>query len=166
MSWFKRKNKKEENNLSSEQSSSITPKCSHKWVDFDLYFRFTKNIHHDTYGKEYYTYKWEIVEPYVCCWCKEREDKVLASCEGTNYPGDYEKELTNFLKEYKDHLSPKGLIEDKIQDMLHSIDREYLSIVASMFPERLGLKKEEIQEFLEKTQKEPIYERRIPTLHL
>lgn len=161
--WFRKKNKKEEQNQVIQPIIIENPKCSHKWVDFDLYFLESYKPLQSTSG-EYRSFKWEIIEPYVCCWCKKRDNVILAQQTGEIYTNQYNDALKAFITPYQERLKPKGLVEDQIQDMLHCIDREYLTIVASMYPEKLGLNPEDVKKFIEKTERINLNERRILTL--
>lgn len=97
------------------------PPCKHKWQDFPWIMRF------------YYDYdqrelKVEIIEPYVCIYCKERQDRVLIKDWYTN---ENKKEIDRLMDEYrekyKDYIEPEAIVEDKINDY-QMVDREWLEI--------------------------------------
>ena len=141
MNWFKKN--KNSNECKQEESIISKPPCNHKWRDFDWYIITDYKAKDDSKVGEFTA---ELIEPYVCCWCKKREDHVLSRIEATNIPY---KEIDNQIKEwkteYKEHIRGRAIIEDQIQDMQRSIDREYLDIVAACYPEKLGLTEQQKQ---------------------
>ena len=52
---------------------------------------------------------------------------------------ELDKVISDWKKEYKDHIRGRAVIEDEIKDMQQAIDRQYLEIVAACYPEKLGL---------------------------
>ena len=148
---FKRtKVKKEEEVVSVSAPIEIKPpECSHKWKDFHPFLK--ESYSHRS--NDSVQFCWEIVEPYVCCWCKKRDDQILVKNSGiANNIEDYNRRLENFKKPYLSILQPEGIVINEVQDMIHSIDREYLEIVASCFPEKPGLSKEDIDKIKNKTE--------------
>lgn len=141
MGLFSRKKKKE---LPIEpQVPAAPPECQHKWKDFDWYVEWnyfpsmTDNGMIITKRENYGELDIKIKEPYVCVWCKKREDKILRSI---HFDKINEQEAKNRFAEIckNPHVRPREEIEDEIADMEHSIDREYLSIVETMYPKHLG----------------------------
>ena len=117
----------------------VPKKCAHKWKDFDWYM-------YSSYNKYYQNLHIEIIEPYVCVWCKERENKVLFSNDFDikSYGAALQK-ADEIHDLYKDKIKPRAIVEDQIADMQHSIDHDYLRIVAKCFPDKLGLTPEEVK---------------------
>lgn len=120
----------------------VKQECKHKWQDFNWYLK--EEYHQLPTGP--IRYSWKIMEPYVCCWCHKRKDVILyqESGEVSNFK-NYNKRLEMFKLHCGNNLKPTPYVEDKVSDMIHSIDRTYLNIVAKLYPERLGLTKEEIE---------------------
>lgn len=95
--------------------------CKHKWQDFPWIMSF----YYD-YGQQ--TLKVIINEPYVCIYCKERQDRVLTR---DWYTGVDKEEIDRLMDKYrekfKDRVEPKAVVEDKINDY-QMVDREWLEI--------------------------------------
>ena len=66
----------------------------------------------------------KVIEPYVCIFCGERRDKVLASYTGTNYK-EGDKLLNELRNRFDNHIKYQEEVEDMINDML-LVDPEYL----------------------------------------
>lgn len=93
----------------------IQKKCEHKFQDFPWYL---------IWDLQYNRYLIKVVEPYVCIFCGERRDKVLASYTGTNYK-EGEKLLNELRNRFDNHIKYQEEVEDMINDML-LVDPEYL----------------------------------------
>lgn len=93
--------------------------CRHKWQDFPWIMRFYYN-----YGEG--TLRVEVVEPYVCIYCKERQDRLLIRDWYNEISGEQIDRLIQEYKEkYKEHCEHEAVIEDKINDF-QLVDREWL----------------------------------------
>ena len=101
------------------------PPCKHKWQDFPWIMRF----YYDYNGRKLEV---EIIEPYVCIYCKKRKNKVLIH---DWYTEEDEKSIDRLMDEYrekyKDYTEPEAVIEDKISDF-QMVDREWLEIVNAL----------------------------------
>lgn len=117
--------------------------CKHKWKDFDWYVTWNYKPHYDRIEERRLPYgelSIKVYEPYVCIWCKERHDKLLRSIDFDKIDEQEAKErFDSILK--NPHVRPREEIEDEIEDMKHDIDREYLAIVETVCPHRLGVRK-------------------------
>ena len=141
MGLFSRKKKKEP--PIEPQVPAAPPECKHKWKDFDWYVEWkyipcmTDNGMIITKRENYGELDIKVKEPYVCIWCKKREDKILRSIHFDEIGEKEAKERFDEIRK-NPHVRPREEIEDEIADMEHSIDREYLSIVETMYPKHLG----------------------------
>ena len=142
MNWFKKK----------KEPELIAPvfepqPCKHKWRDFDWYIEY---YWESEYGGNHRTLIIKIIEPYVCCWCKERKNHVLQQTIFRNLsPKNLNEAIADVTKDYKTRIKERAIVEDEIADMQMSIDREYLEIVAKCFPEKLGLSEEQYKKLKE-----------------
>lgn len=98
-----------------EQPEPVEKKCEHKFQDFPWFL---------TWNLESNYYKIDVIEPYVCIFCGERKNKVLASYTGNN-PKNGEKLLEQLHKRFDNHIKYQEEIEDMINDMT-LVDPEYL----------------------------------------
>ena len=120
----------------------VKQECKHKWQDFDWYLSEEYRVE----NAHKIIYSWKVYEPYVCCWCHKRKDVLLYKENGSvSTFKQYNKRLQVFKLNCGSNLKPTPLVEDKISDMIHSVDRTYLNIVAKLYPEKLGLTKQEIE---------------------
>lgn len=106
--------------------------CNHKWVDFHWYIK--------TYNDPNsfpYEYVCEILEPYVCIYCKQRRDEslMIKRCKSYKSLKDMVEDLT---KQYSDKIKPKVEIEDAIKDM-QLVDREFLRFAQIVNPNRFPI---------------------------
>ena len=86
MSWFKKK--KEVYSPKEETPILYTPKeCQHLWWDSSPYFMFSWNAYHNESNKKKEKDKQlgrltiKIYESYICCKCKQRDDRTLCTTE-------------------------------------------------------------------------------------
>lgn len=120
--WFFKKKKKEV----ITPSTPIKRECQHKWKDFPWYIdarwgRFPNN-------KNYWC-DIELKEPYVCIWCKKREDILLKKWHREPIREEDIITLVNEINtRHKSKIKSREEIEDEIQDFLHDVDRTYLQI--------------------------------------
>lgn len=144
MSWFKKK--KEVHSSEKETSILYTPeKCEHLWWDSSPYFIFSWRAYHDERNwkkekeKQLGCLTAKIYETYICCKCKERDDTVLQTIEIEDITRDNALiEIEKRKAEYKDFCKPRAEVEDKINDVLHNIDRELLNTLALYQPKAVG----------------------------
>ncbi|MBQ9613065.1 MAG: hypothetical protein IJV14_10865 [Lachnospiraceae bacterium] len=106
--WFKKKENKK-------------PVCIHKWKDFPPYLVYsTTNM------------LVQIIEPYVCVYCKERKDVYLLNeCwkgEGIYSYSHFQQVVKQYQDTYKDILRPRVIVEDMVHDEM-LVDREHLRIL-------------------------------------
>ena len=134
--FFKLKKKQEKEEKNKIESFSTPVECHHKWRDFDWYV----NFHYQRYiSSPYGNVKIEIIEPYVCCLCGKRENKVLMRWYDDKIEEKNARvQLNKILDEYKDNLKPRLKIEDEISDMQHHVDREYLQLLEKLYPYKVG----------------------------
>lgn len=97
--------------------------CNHKWYDFPPFLDYTlsQNVLH----------VW-ITEPYICIYCKEREDKRLVddTYGGVSKAGA-EDILNHYKKEYEGLLKPVGVVEDMVNDF-QMVDKQSLEIAQQL----------------------------------
>lgn len=137
MGLFSRKKKKEEP-IVEIQVPAAPPECKHKWKDFDWYVEWSYNpIYNNGVRETYGELDIKVIESYLCLWCHERHNKVLRSIHFDSINEQEAKERFDEICK-NPHIRPREEIEDEIADMEHSIDREYLSIVETMYPKHLG----------------------------
>lgn len=114
--------------------------CAHVWRDFDWYLVSEWHTYSNIPKYGYYTLK--IIEPYVCCLCKRRENHVIDR-EHTEHVTEenFYTAKNNMEKKYKEHLKGRAIVEDQIRDMQKNIDREFLETLSAYFPQKVGLPK-------------------------
>ena len=96
------------------------PPCNHKWKDFPWYINSTLFDN----GK----FLIEIIEPYVCIYCKKQKNIVLKKITRSNITRSGANEFICELEEkYKDYIKDKAIVNDMINDMI-LVDREYLRL--------------------------------------
>lgn len=111
--------------------------CGHVWRDFDWYL--VSEWHDYTNRPKYGYYRFKIIEPYVCCLCKIRENHVIDREYAENVTEEDFHEKQNEIKEkYKEHLKDRAVVEDQIRDMQKNIDREFLQTLSEYFPQKIG----------------------------
>lgn len=137
MGLFSRKKKKEELTIE-PQVPAAPPECKHKWKDFDWYVEWSYHpkFYYDN-RQDFGELDIKVIEPYCCIWCHKRHDKILRSIHFDEINEQEAKERFDEIRK-NPHVRPREEIEDEIADMEHSIDREYLSIVETMYPKHLG----------------------------
>ena len=120
----------------------------HTWKDMPWYME----INYNTSNK---TASYEIIEPYICVTCGERNDKIL---EKTSWAGISAKardeEYEKVRKLYSKYLKPKAVVEDMINNILLVKDPGHLEMVENMRGtphKRCGTSAEMKQVFQEKT---------------
>lgn len=144
MSWFKKK--KEVHSPKEETSILYTSKeCEHLWWDSSPYFIFSWNVYCNESNKRKEKERQlgrlivKIYETYVCCKCRQREDIVLQTIEIEDITRDNALiEIEKIKTEHKDFCKPRAEVEDKINDVLHNIDRELLNTLALYQPKTVG----------------------------
>lgn len=93
--------------------------CDHKWKDFSWYDS-------TTYYEDNKVIRVDIYEPYVCCKCGKRDNRLLERVD--IYAENYQEacaKVESFLEKYKDCMKPRAFLEDEINDF-QLVDREYL----------------------------------------
>lgn len=117
MAFWNRKKKKDEQPL-------MPPPCRHRWKDFPWYI-----------DAEYFSgadrFEFRVYEPYVCIYCKERQDKLIFEYISSISKKEANKYIEDFEEKYDEHLEDRVIIEDMITDM-QLVDREYLNIYESL----------------------------------
>lgn len=109
--------------IKKKEDTSVPPiiltKHEHLWQDFPWYIDFNW----DTYD-----YSVQIVEPYVCAYCRERKNIILDVRKGhSDRPGKVVSAIiSTWENEFKRHIKPKAEVEDMINDFQH-IDKVGLS---------------------------------------
>ena len=110
--------------------------CLHQWFDFSWYM---ESDWHTYQNSPYGEFTIKIIEPYVCCLCKKRENHVLHKTRMYNVTEEVFYKTRKELKdEYKDYLESRAVVEDKIRDMQKNIDREFIQLFCSYFPQKTG----------------------------
>ena len=100
---------------------SEPPPCRDKWQDSPRISRF-----YFDYGKG--TLKVEIWEPYVCIYCKKRENRKLIEDWYSDISGEkIDKLIEEYKQKYKEHCKHEAVVEDEINDF-QLVDREWLEI--------------------------------------
>ena len=107
--------------FSKKQSTSISTsqECNHKWIDFPAFIR----ENHNTYDN---TYTIQVIEPYVCIYCKQRKNETIWYEEGKCY--DVINKINSIKKELSKHnfIKPSIVVEDMVKDF-QNVDRDYLA---------------------------------------
>ena len=93
----------------------VEKECEHKFQDFPWFL---------TWDLDCGRYIVKVIEPYVCIYCGQRENKVLACYTGTGYQ-EGQKLLKSLSSRFKDHIKYQEEVEDMINDMV-LVDPEYL----------------------------------------
>ena len=96
------------------------PSCVHKWRDCDYWYM--------EYAADVSTFRYKIFEPYVCIYCKERNDKQLQNGEE---PITSERSANDIIQEFFEKfpaLCHRAIVEDAVNDMI-MVDREHLQMV-------------------------------------
>lgn len=132
-----------------QQQESIKPiklECKHKYRDFPWY------IEASHFTGRYGTTRYEIniIEPYVCVFCGDRQNKVLKHIERFGSYGECEETVNSIQKVYADHIQDKVLVEDAIAD-LQLVDRDYLRALAIIKPDALAGMDEQAKVALQKS---------------
>ena len=117
MAFWNRKKEKDE-------QPPMPPPCRHRWKDFPWYV-----------DAEYFSgadrFEFRVYEPYVCIYCKERQDKLIFEFISSISKKEADKYIEDFEEKYDEHLEDRVIIEDMITDM-QLVDREYLNIYESL----------------------------------
>ena len=118
---------------------TVKPKeCGHVWRDFDWYL--VSEWHDYTNRPKYGYYRFKIIEPYVCCLCKIRENHVIDREYAENVTEeDFHAKQNEIKEKYKEHLKDRAVVEDQIRDMQKNIDREFLETLSTYFPQKVGI---------------------------
>ena len=120
--------------------SSKPKECGHVWRDFDWYL--VSEWHDYTNRPKYGYYRFKIIEPYVCCLCKIRENHVIDREYAENVTEeDFHAKQNEMKEKYKEYLKDRAIVEDQIRDMQKNIDREFLETLSAYFPQKTGLLK-------------------------
>lgn len=139
MNWFKKKKE-------SVIEIPVVPKeCSHIWCDFSPYMSsFWQVYYNDANRKrkkeeQLGVLKIKIFEPYVCVLCHKREDATLLTKEIKDITRDAAlKIISDTQNRYDKFCAPHAEVEDKINDLIHNINREFLERIALYQPEKVG----------------------------
>lgn len=108
------------NRKKNKNSPLPSPPCNHKWKDFPWYIESTLFDN----GKLLV----EIIEPYVCIYCKKQKNIILKKITRSNITRSGANELICELEEkYKDFIKDEAVVNDMINDMI-LVDREYLRL--------------------------------------
>ena len=111
--------------------------CAHTWRDFDWYLVSEWNTY--TNSPKYGRYTIKIIEPYVCCLCKKRENHVIDREQAEHVTEeDFHAKQNEMKEKYKDYLKNRAIVEDQIRDMQKNIDREFLQTLSEYFPQKIG----------------------------
>lgn len=78
----------------------LSKKCEHKWQDFPWYLEWGDNTV-------------DVIEPYVCIYCKERENKNLCHYTEVNNIRAFTEELR---EKFAGHIKYKEEVEDMVND--------------------------------------------------
>lgn len=130
-----------------EKEQLIELKCKHKYRDFPWYIEC--NYYPSSYGQQAY-YAIDIIEPYVCVFCGDRQNKVLKHITRYGSSKECEKFAYEIIDSYKGHIQDKVLVEDAIAD-LQLVDRDYLRALALIKPEALAGMDEQAKVALQKS---------------
>ena len=96
------------------------PPCAHKWRDCEYWYMEFK--------ADDSVFDYKILEPYICIYCKKREDKALQ--KGTEIITK-SRSADDIIRELYDKfpaLRPRAVVADAVNDML-MVDREHLRMV-------------------------------------
>ena len=123
MGLFNRKKKRTEETFKIEIP---TLPHEHVWKDMPWYMEIG-------YSGSDKTASYQIVEPYICIICGERQNKVLEKEAWAHIsPEEREKEYSMVRKRYRKYLKPRAVVEDMINNILLVKDPEYLDTVEVM----------------------------------
>lgn len=134
-----------------QQQQEIKPiklECKHKYRDFPWYIEASHYV--GRYGSPVARYEINIIEPYVCVFCGDRQNKVLKHIERFGSYSECEETVNSIQKIYADHIQDKVLVEDAIAD-LQLVDRDYLRALAIIKPEALAGMDEKARVALQKS---------------
>ena len=123
MWWFKKKNKKQEQ----EQRLTIqAPPHEHTWKDMPWFLQYEYD---GGQSKAEYT----VIEPYVCITCGQRKNVELESrnLTGVSYEEGM-KFIENVEKKYHKYLKPRAVVEDMINNILLVKDSSRLEMLEQM----------------------------------
>lgn len=133
--------KKEKNENISQEVIEKPRECQHQWFDFDWYMESDWHSYQNSSRGEFTI---EIIEPYVCCLCKKREDHVLHKVRMYNVTEeDFKTTRAELKEEYKNYITSRAIVEDKIRDMQKNIDHEFMKLFSDYFPAKVGTPKQE-----------------------
>ena len=91
---------------------------SHLWRDFPAFIQWKT-------GKNGYI---KVMEPYICTYCHERDDRLLEKTEYSNLSQQRLDEIIDkLMAEYPDLIKPRVVVEDMVEDAIH-VDRMRLKI--------------------------------------
>ena len=96
------------------------PPCEHKWRDCEFWYM--------EFRADDSMFDYKIFEPYVCIYCKKRDDKLLQKGVELISP---ERSADDIIREFYDRfpaLRPRAVVEDAVNDMI-MVDREHLRMV-------------------------------------
>ena len=111
-------------------STPTPPPCLHTWVDFPWYLKhnYDGSIKGDYRGESTLI----LCEPYVCIHCQKRKDVELYRERQTGLTlTEHLKKMEEWNELYKDHLKPKPIVEDMINDAI-MVDKGKVAIVAKL----------------------------------
>jgi hypothetical protein len=101
-------------------------KHEHTWNDMPWYMEISYNTSNKTAS-------YEIIEPYICVTCGERNDKILEKTSWTGISAKArDEEYEKVRKLYSKYLKPKAVVEDMINNILLVKDPEHLEMVENM----------------------------------
>ena len=122
MGLFSKRKKKQEN------TQFEIPEIPHEhvWKDMPWYMEVG-------YSGSDKTASYQIVEPYICILCGERQNKILEKESWTHIDVESrEKEYSVVRKRYRKYLRPRAVVEDMINNILLVKDPDYLDTVELM----------------------------------
>jgi hypothetical protein len=96
------------------------PPCEHKWRDCEFWYM--------EFQADDSMFAYKIFEPYICIYCKKREDKLLQKGVELISP---ERSADDIIREFYDKfpaLRPRAVVEDAVNDII-MVDREHLRMV-------------------------------------
>lgn len=102
------------------QEPSTPPPCEHKWRDCEFWYM--------EFRADDSMFDYKIFEPYVCIYCKKRDDKLLQKGVELISP---KRSADDIIREFYDRfpaLRPRAVVEDAVNDMI-MVDREHLRMV-------------------------------------
>lgn len=96
------------------------PPCAHKWRDCEYWYM--------EYEWNASVFKYKIFEPYVCIYCKRRDDKALESGTEPITSSRSADDIIQWLYDRFPAIRPRAVVEDAVNDMI-MVDREHLRMV-------------------------------------